>query len=621
MDPRQFVKNSNISIQSESKVVAPTVKGGLKIGIFHPGMYNVLVNKKFSTTEKRVNLQYILKQKPKGHAQIAPSLSIDLNEIKGYFGRFQTGVIHTSNFGLKGDLTKNFFSVQLSGYAMDGTESKKFTFVIYSNGKIRFSGGFLGSKNLKRQPEALRKYLIDTYTEKQGFLYNEIEYNNIAGFFNTNVNFDLIRISQQNPVKAQSVSYESEMTPFLYMTYKDHNFVLSTKSGKLGSGVVQVQGESDPDDLEKAYKVGVDMVKLLHVLGYTMGLVNRNVNAPKLPVMKSIKASTCPKPRRPPCKNGFEVRKNPQGSDCCFKIPKKRTTSKKKKAPSKNVSISYDKDGTMKIGGRKCVRLTKPVLLDVAKKLGVVGIREKNTKNVICSALDANEKGTSNLKIDGKLCRTMKKDQLVAMALSKGITIDDKDTVKTLCQKLQNKPKTPNTPNTPNSLANDMERALLKRNRNIVNKKRRINNIGIKNDIIKMYGKKWMTKYGKVMDLDKNVREVKKQLNKAEKNNSLNVTSRNGVIRKMVANDIKKAMVKDMKLNQENTLKKKLLRNEAQKLYGKFGKNMVNNVIKYAANLPKTYPLNSSKIKNYVTIKRQLQQNTPSALKNKRKTK
>jgi hypothetical protein len=617
MDPRQFVKNSNVSIQTESKVVT-TKKGGLKIGKFHPGMYNVLVNKKFSTTEKRVDLQYILKQKPKGHAQIAPGLTLDLNEIKGYFGRFQTGAIHTSNFGLKGDLTKNFFSVQLSGYTMDGTENKKFTFVIYSNGKIRFSGGFLGSTNLKKQPEALRKYLIDTYTQKQGFLYNEIEYNNIAGFFNTNVNFDLTRIAQQNPVKAQSISYETETTPFLYMIYKDHNFVLSTKSGKLGSGVVQVQGESDPDDLENAYKVGVDMVKLLHVLGYTMGLVNRNVNAPKLPMMKSVKASTCPKPRRPPCKNGFEVRKNPQGSDCCFKIPKKRSTSKKKSTP-KNVSISYDKDGIMKIGGRKCDRLTKPVLLDVAKKLGVVGIREKNNKSVICSALDAIEKGTSNLKIDGKLCRTMKKDQLVAMALSKGITIDDKDTVKMLCDKLQNKP---NTANSPNTLANEMESALkMRRSRNATNQKRRLNDTGIRNDLVKMYGKKWMTKYGKVMNLDKNVRNIKKELNKAEKNNSLNVTSRNGVIRKMVANDIKKAMVKDMKLNKENTLKKKLLRNEAQKLYGKFGKNMVNNVIKYTTNLPKTYALNSTKIKNYVMIKRQLQQNTPSALKNNRKTK
>ena len=610
MDPRQFVKNSNVSIQT-----TPSKKGGLKIGKFHPGMYNVLVNKKFSKDEKRVDLQYILKQKPKGHAQIAPGLTLDLNEIKGYYGRFQTGAIHTSNFGLKGDLNKEFFSVQLSGYTMDGTERKNFTFVIYSNGKIRFSGGFLGSSNLKKQPEALRKYLIDTYTQKQGFLYNEIEYNNIAGFFNTNVNFDLTRISQQNPVKAQSISYESELTPFLYMTYKDHNFVLSTKSGKLGSGVVQVQGESDPDDLENAYKVGVDMVKLLHVLGYTMGLVNRNVNLPKLPIMKSVKASTCPKPRRPPCKDGFEVRKNPQGSECCFKIPKKRGTTKKKATP-KNVSISYDKDGTMKIGGRKCDRLTKPVLLDVAKKLGVVGVRQKNTKNVICSALDAIEKGTSNLKIDGKLCRTMKKDQLIAMALSKGITIDDKDTVKMLCDKLQDKP------NSPNSLANEMEYALkIKRSRNVTNQRRKLNDTGIRNDLVRMYGKKWMTKYGKVMDLDKNVRDVKRELNKAEKNNSLNVTSRNGVIRKMVANDIKKAMVKNMKLNQENTLKKKLLRNEAQKLYGKFGKNMVNNVIKYATNLPKTYPLNSSKIKNYVMIKRQLQQNTPSALKNKRKNK
>lgn len=614
MDPRQFVKNSNVSIQTESKVV-PTKRGGLKIGKFHPGMYNVLVNKKFSKDEKRVDLQYILKQKPKGHAQIATGLTIDLNEIKGYYGRFQTGAIHTSNFGLKGDLKKEFFSVQLSGYTMDGTEQKKFTFVIYSNGKIRFSGGFLGSSNLKKQPEALRKYLIDTYTQKQGFLYNDIEYNNIAGFFNTNVNFDLTRIAQQNPVKAQSISYETETTPFLYMIYKDHNFVLSSKSGKLGSGVIQVQGESDPDDLENAYKVGVDMVKLLHVLGYTMGLVNRNVNLPKLPMMKSVKTSTCPKPRRPPCKDGFEVRKNPQGSDCCFKIPKKRSVSKKKTTP-KNVSISYDKDGTMKIGGRKCDRLTKPVLLDVAKKLGVVGVRQKNTKNNICSALDAIEKGTSNLKVDGKLCRTMKKDQLVAMALSKGITIDDKDTVKMLCDKLQNKP------NSPNSLANEMEYALkMKRSRNVTNQRRKLNDTGIRNDLVKMYGKKWMTKYGKVMDLNKNVRDIKRELNKAEKNNSLNVTSRNGVIRKMVANDIKKAMVKDMKLNQENTLKKKLLRNEAQKLYGKFGKNMVNNVIKYATNLPKTYPLNSSKIKNYVMIKRQLQQNTPSALKNNRKTK
>ena len=79
----------------------------------------------------------------------------------------------------------------------------------------------------------------------------------------------------------------------------------------------------------------------------------------------------------------------------------------------------------------------------------------------------------------------MKKDQLVAMALSKGITIDDKDTVKMLCDKLQDKP------NSPNSLANEMEYALkMRRSRNVTNQKRRLNDTGIRNDLVKMYGKK-----------------------------------------------------------------------------------------------------------------------------------
>jgi len=614
MDPRQFIKNSNVNIQRSE----PIQTNGLKIGKFNPGMYNVLVNRNFSKDENRVDLQYILKQKPKGHAQIAPGLSIDLNEIKGYFGRFQTGVIHTSNFGLKGDLTKNFFSVQLSGYMMDGTERKNFTFVIYANGKIRFSGGFLGSRNLKRQPEALRKYIIDTYTQKQGFLYNDIEYNNIAGFFNTNVNFRLQEIASENPLKAEYISYEGELSPFLYMTYKEHKFVLSSKSEKLGSGIVQIQGETDPSELESAYSIGVTVVKQLHALGYTMGLVNRNVNAPKLPVAKRMQTSTCPKPRRPPCKQGYEIRKNPQGSDCCFKIPKKRSTVTKK-TKTTNVSISYDKNGTMKIGGRKCDRLTKPVLLEVAKKLGIVGVKQKNTKNTICSALDAIEKGMSNYKINGKLCRSMKKDQLIAVAISKGIMVNDSDTIKTLCDKLQNKP---NTPNTPNALANEMEQVLIQRNRADKNKKRKLNESGIKNDLIKLYGKKWMSKYGSVMDLNKNVRDVKNQLNKMEKSRNYNkITTSNGILKKAVANDIKKAMVKDWKSNQEKVLKRKIIEKEAQNLYGKFGKNIVNNVVKYVTNLPKTPPLNSNKVKNYIRIKRELQQKPPLALKNKRKTK
>ena len=100
----------------------------------------------------------------------------------------------------------------------------------------------------------------------------------------------------------------------------------------------------------------------------------------KIIVSKKTQGSTCPKPRRPPCKNGFESRKNPQGYDCCFKIPKKKPVKRKTTPKVKNTKITYDKDGIMKIGGKKCKGLSKKVLLEVSKKLGVVGIKNKQKK-------------------------------------------------------------------------------------------------------------------------------------------------------------------------------------------------------------------------------------------------
>ena len=474
MDPRQFVKNSNIQVQRSDTIPSMNTNtrenvpmfNELRLGKFRPGMYNALVNKLFTPEtngDKRVNIKYILKQKPKGHASISDGITIDVNEIKGVYGRFQTGVIHTKDFGLKGNLDLDFSSAQFTGYVTNGIEKKNFSFNIYKTGKIRLSGGFLGSKNLKKQPESLRKYIIDTYTQKQGFLYNDISYNNIGGQFYTNANFELSKMTREF-VKLRTwgvsfLQYEPEQAPFLYIKYKDRAFIFSTKTTKSGSGIVQIQGEDNPDEIEIAYNVGVELVKKLHENGYTLGLVNKNVNANKISVVSGkLRASTCPKPRRPPCKEGFETRKNPQGYDCCFKKPKRKPSVKKKSIKrTKNMKITYDKEGIMKIGGLKCERLTKPVLLEVAKKLGVVGIKNKNKKDTICKALDKIEKGNSNFKIDSKLCKDMKKEQLVSLAISKGIPVNDSDTVKILCQKLQK----PNSPNTPNSLANEMEKVLL----------------------------------------------------------------------------------------------------------------------------------------------------------------
>jgi len=620
MDPRQFVKNSNVQIQRQGEPTIPSgVPSGqvsqLKIGQFKPGLYNVTINKSFTKEEQRVDLKYILKQRPRGHAQIGPSLSVDISEVKGIYGRFKTGLIHTRNFGMRGDLNAKFFSVQFSGYMTDGIERKNFSFNIYANGKVRFSGGFLGSKNLKRQPESLRKYIIDTYTEKQRFLYNDIEYNNVAGLFNLNTNFQLELIAQRNPLGAESVSYETEVSaPLVYMIYKGHNFALSSKSSKLGSGIVQIQGENDPDDLERAYLVGVEAVQELHRLGYTMGLTNREVNAIQpLPKLENKIVSTCPKPRRPPCSSGFEARKNPQGYECCYKIPKRKPSKKKTNTKTKNTKITYDKNGIMKIGGRKCERLTKPLLLEVARKLGVVGVKQRNTKEDICKALDSLEKGNSKFEIDGKLCRTLKKDQLISLAISKNISVSEQDTVKTLCEKLENKK---NLPNSPNSLANEMEKFLMNKQKSPLKRKRRLNNASIKNDIIKLYGERWMKNYGQFMNINKDVKDIKNKMNSLKNKNAY--VTKNGLLKKTAVDNLKRSMVKKWKFERKEAMRKKLLEKEANKLYGKFGKNVVNGVIRFVTSLEKPVPLNDRKVIGYIQTRRELNQKPPLPLNKKR---
>ena len=107
MDPRQFIKNSNVQVERPD--TAPSIGQGvsspifneLRVGKFRPGIYNGVVNKLFTTDDKRLDIKYILKQRPKGHAPISNGITVDVNEIKGIYGRFQTGAIHTKDFGLK----------------------------------------------------------------------------------------------------------------------------------------------------------------------------------------------------------------------------------------------------------------------------------------------------------------------------------------------------------------------------------------------------------------------------------------------------------------------------------------------------------------------------------------
>ena len=106
MDPRQFVKNSNVEIKRSNTPVSTQPQNvpvftELRVGKFRPGIYNGVVNRLFTKDESRLDIKDILKQKPKGHAPITGGMTVDVNEIKGIYGRFQTGAIHTKDFGLK----------------------------------------------------------------------------------------------------------------------------------------------------------------------------------------------------------------------------------------------------------------------------------------------------------------------------------------------------------------------------------------------------------------------------------------------------------------------------------------------------------------------------------------
>ena len=71
----------------------------------------------------------------------------------------------------KGNMNLNFFTVQLKIIVTNGVESKGATVNFYKNGKIRFSGGFIGT-NIANQPELIRRFIVDNYSDKEAFLYS-----------------------------------------------------------------------------------------------------------------------------------------------------------------------------------------------------------------------------------------------------------------------------------------------------------------------------------------------------------------------------------------------------------------------------------------------------------------
>ena len=562
----QFVHNSDSNSNDNINYIVdiPTPPKAKNIDFvvskLNPGMFNATVNKDFNA-ETRINLKKILLQTPLPKTPIGEGLYIETKEINGIYGRFVTGFTHSKEYGKQGDLKKDFFTVQLKITISNGSESKGATVNIYRNGKIRFSGGFIGT-NISNQPELIRRFIVDTYSDKQSFLYNPFEYNNLSGQFRVNgVITNMAYLASKQRIYGFSwLTYNPDESPFMYGTYNDYKFIIAK------SGNIQISGAKNPSVLVDAYDTGIELARLL----YENGDITLTTSVPSKLTKKQ--------PRK-------------------VKIVKKKTTKK--------TTLSTNQRAALMIDIKQCMRISKPELVDLAKKLGVVGITTSTKKEDICQKI----KGVSNtktatfrntnknknvtlsgagnkFKVGRSTCSGYSKTELLRVAGILKIKLDPKETKATLCKKIEKvrntmaapkpKPKTPPPKPTRKEVAKQKENAKVQQ----VIKKRGLNENSIRRDLVKLYGSRWMDRYKNVMpSLDNDVKAVKVMIRKfmannaspngnngnrrsASPNENNGKTNRSGLPFKTNIDKIKKRMVSNWKMERRQELEKKVIRNQ-----------------------------------------------------------
>lgn len=512
----------------------------LEISPLKPGLFVGTINKSFGK-EVRLDLLPILMKKPLGKTPIGHGLYIDTKEIKGIYGQFKTGFSHTKEGGPKGSINKPFASVQIMVTVSDGVNSQGGLCNIYRNGKILFRNGFVGT-NITNQPELIRRFIVDNYTQKEPFLYSPIEYNNLSGQFSINGVFSNLTRMQMKFSKYGTATYEPELSPMLYVTMKGYTLNISK------SGTVQIIGAKSPAIMENAYKAVTPLIREFHRDGdVKIGKTKRKTKAKR----KTKKVSP----------------------------PKKTKPIVKRKAPLTNNQIN-----ALKINGKKCDRMSRDELKTLARKMGILSFRIKNgpttrdmRKSEICAAIKAKSKtknvtvkntnknknvklsGTgSTFRIGGKLCRDKTLTEIKQFAALLKINTSGKQTKDALCKQIEKsrnnlaKPKPPPPPK-PTKRNVQKERKTQVQTEKM---KQRVKRVGlddnsIRKDLEKQYGKAWMNRYKPNLTQDvRNIKNAASRVNSSDKNKAL------GVPKKMVVDRIKKDMVSRWKTQRKRNLER-----------------------------------------------------------------
>jgi len=518
----------------------------LEISPFRPGMFNAGVDSGYGQKDVVLELKDVMRRRPLAKTQIAEGLYIETTEMLGRYGTQKVASSHTRNLGLKGNMSIPLVTVQFKIIIYNERgESQKVSVNIYKNGKIRFSGGFLVS-HMSRQPELIRRYVVENYTNGQPFFSGPIQFNNLSGQFNINGTIDLKKL-QFKFARYGSVNYNPELSPMMYVNMNGYTLNLTR------TGNVQIIGAKNPAVLENTYRSTANLIRDFYRSGDS-GIFLGKMKAPKKAKVK--------------------------------KTVKPKTVNTKIKRVYKKRKLTANQMKAVKVTGKICERMKRSEIVDLAKNFGIVNFRvrgENGTRNAtrkeICNMIkkktnvqtfrNTNKNKNSSLsgkgdtfRINKTLCNNMSKKEIQRIAKILKIQFDTKDTKPVLCKKiemyrkvktLEPKPKPKPKPTKRQVQRNKInKRASNLREKTI--KKRGLNNNSIRKELEKEYGSKWIKRYKP--NLNKDVQNVKRAMNGLRPNKSTGIPFKGDV------KQLEKRMVNRWKFERRNALEKKYLMNK-----------------------------------------------------------
>ena len=112
---RDLLLDQHVPQRLDQKLVNSSTYENTSVDVskLNMGMFNATVNRTLSPGD-RVDLVEILKMTPRPKRTIPNGLTVEVNEINGYYWQFKVGYSSTREYGQNGNLNQKFFTVQFA---------------------------------------------------------------------------------------------------------------------------------------------------------------------------------------------------------------------------------------------------------------------------------------------------------------------------------------------------------------------------------------------------------------------------------------------------------------------------------------------------------------------------